>query len=81
MSPQSAACQERQKLAQNVADAIATVYRLRNEYSSAQAQRSANTDKLLIQLSEARGAERIAESELREHIKEHGCVILESRRR
>ena len=81
MSPQSAACQECQKLAQNVADAIATVYRLRNEYSSAQAQRSANTDKLLIQLSEAIGAERIAESELREHIKEHGCVILESRRR
>jgi uncharacterized protein involved in exopolysaccharide biosynthesis len=81
MSPQSSACQERQKLAQQVADAIATVYRLRNEYSSAQAQKSANADKLLIKLSEARGAERIAESELREHIKEHGCVILESTRR
>jgi uncharacterized protein involved in exopolysaccharide biosynthesis len=78
MSPQSGACQERQKLAQKVADAIATVYRLRNEYSFAQAQKSANANELLIQLSEARGAERIAESELRDHILEHGCVILKS---
>jgi hypothetical protein len=59
MSPQSGACQERQKLAQKVVDAITTVYKLRNEYSSAQAKKSANTDELLIQLSEARGVERI----------------------
>ena len=81
MSLQSGACQERQKLAQKVVDAITTVYKLRNEYSSAQAKKSANTDELLIQLSEARGMERIAESELRDHIKEHGCVILKSTHR
>jgi hypothetical protein len=80
MSPQSGTCQERQKLKQKVVDAITAVYRLRNEYSFAQAKKSANTDELLIQLSEARKAELIAESALREHVKEHGCVILKSTR-
>jgi hypothetical protein len=81
MSPQSGACQERQKLAQKVVNAITTVYKLRNEYSFAQAKKSANTDELLVQLSQAREVELIAESELRDHIKEHGCVILKSTHR
>jgi hypothetical protein len=49
-------------------EAIATVYRLREEQETAKTRRAANVGELRVALLQAREAQRNAERALREHI-------------
>jgi hypothetical protein len=68
-------CADRLTLSENVASAIEAVYRTRESYKFAVAQKADKADELRVALSQAREVERIAEGALREHIEQHGCTI------
>ena len=64
----SPACPERERLSRNTVDAINAVYTLKE-----QSKRSPNDPSLGILLDQARIAEREADQEFRDHIREHYC--------
>jgi hypothetical protein len=64
-------CPERRLLARKVAEAVTIVFSFRDKQPAKYAS-------LPIVLNQARIAQRDAERALRDHIKQHGCVVLKS---
>ena len=68
-------CAERVRLSRPVVDAITEVYRARREYDSAKQKRSADVEAFSAALQKAREAERKAQREFDEHIRQHRCLV------
>jgi hypothetical protein len=66
-------CEENLRLAQVVAQAIESVYSLRQQHRAAIKNNVADANHLLVLLEKARKAQHETERNLREHVAAHNC--------